>query len=169
MSELRIVDLAAAGAGLAAAPRPVRVLWQERDNLAFIARGRPGRSEFHIDPSDEIMVMLKGEMELHYLTPQGERKVATLRQGEMLHCPAGLPHSPRFPPDAVLLVIERPRKPGEVDRFLWLCECCEKQLYEAAREVADYRSDPVTSVYDEFYGTPGQRSCSHCGHVAKRP
>ena len=30
------------------------MLWQEPDSLAFVARGREYRSEFHIDPADEV-------------------------------------------------------------------------------------------------------------------
>ena len=37
--------------------------------------GREGRSEFHVDPSDEVMYMIKGDMNLHYRTPEGEEKV----------------------------------------------------------------------------------------------
>lgn len=146
-------------AELAASARPLQVLWQERDMLAFVARGRAHRSEFHVDPSDEIMQMLKGRMELHYLTPDGVRKVAAIAEGEILHCPAGTPHSPRFAPDAYLLVIERKRKAGELGRFRWFCERCERKLFEATRQVADHREDPVSGVDQEFYGSPANRTC----------
>jgi 3-hydroxyanthranilate 3,4-dioxygenase len=145
---------------------PVRVLWPEQDMLVFVARGREHRSEFHIDPSDEIMHMLKGQMDLHYLTPAGEHKIAVMHEGDILHCPAGTPHSPRFSPDAYLLVIERHRRPGELDRFLWFCERCEATLFEATRQVADYRQDPVSSVYQEFYSSAAHRTCRTCGYVA---
>ena len=42
--------------------RYVKVLWQSDDTLMFIARGRAYRSAFHINPSDEHMTMLKGNM-----------------------------------------------------------------------------------------------------------
>jgi 3-hydroxyanthranilate 3,4-dioxygenase len=168
MRAMKTANLDRVIAEIGASPRPVSVLWQEDDMLAFGARGRAGRSEFHIDPSDEIMQMLKGRMELHYLTPEGERRVAVLEEGEVLHCPAGMPHSPRFPPDAFLLVIERRRKPGEIDRFLWFCERCGEKLYEATRQVADYRDDPVSGVYAEFYGSAANCTCRRCGHEAPR-
>jgi 3-hydroxyanthranilate 3,4-dioxygenase len=166
---MKLANLDDVIAALGAAPRPVQVLWQEQDMLAFVARGRAHRSEFHVDPSDEIMQMLKGRMDLHYLTPTGERKVAAIAEGEVLHCPAGTPHSPRFSPDAYLLVIERRRKPGELDRFLWFCERCEAKLFETTREVADYRDDPVSDAYAEFYRSPAHRTCGRCGHVAPKP
>ncbi len=169
MSELRAINLSQITDGIKNAPGPVSILWQERDTLAFVARGREHRSEFHIDPSDEIMYMVKGDMDLHYMTPEGEHKVAVIRQGEIIHCPAGTPHSPRFPPDSFVLVLERKRRPEERDRFTWYCERCGFQLYESIKHVADYRDDPVSRVYEEFYGTESHRTCAKCGHVTPRP
>src|SRR6185295_10094292 len=44
------------------------VLWQEPESLAFVARGREYRSEFHVNDSDEFTYMIKGTMNLHYRT-----------------------------------------------------------------------------------------------------
>ena len=113
--------------------------------------------------------MVKGDMALHYRTPEGEEKVLTVREGEIMHCPAGTPHSPRFAPDAFVLVMERKRRPDERDCFLWYCPGCDAQLYEAVRHVADYREDPVSRVYEEFYGSDAHRTCGKCGRVVERP
>ena len=122
--ELQAVDLGQIMDAIRAGPGPVKVLWQEPETIAFVARGREHRSEFHVDPSDEVMYMVKGDMSLHYRTPAGEEKVAVIKEGEMIHCPAGTPHSPRFSPDSFVLVLERQRRPGEQDRFVWFCERC---------------------------------------------
>ena len=169
MLNLGSIDFADVMAAINASPKPVSILWQTPDTIAFVARGRVGRSEFHVDPSDEVMYMVKGEMALHYRTPEGEEKILTVREGEIMHCPAGVPHSPRFAPDAFVLVLERPRRPQEQDRFLWYCQGCGGQIYEAARHVADYRDDPVSRVYEEFYGSEVNRTCPKCGQVASRP
>ena len=169
MDVLRAVDLGPVMSAIASASRPISVLWQTDDSIAFVARGREGRSEFHVDPSDEVMLMLKGEMALHYRTPDGEEKVATIREGEILHCPAGTPHSPRFAPDSYVLVLERKRRPGEEDRFQWYCAACRAPLYEAVKQVGDWRDDPVSAVYQEFYRAESHRTCGKCGHVASRP
>ena len=169
MLNLSSINFAEVMATIKASTRPVSILWQTHDSIAFVARGRAGRSEFHVDPSDEVMYMVKGDMALHYRTPEGEEKVLTVREGEIMHCPAGTPHSPRFAPDAFVLVMERKRRPEERDRFLWFCPGCGAQLYETARHVADYREDPVSRVYEEFYGSEVNRTCKRCGHVATRP
>jgi 3-hydroxyanthranilate 3,4-dioxygenase len=169
MTELKAVNLAEISEGVSKSVKPVSILWQAPDTIAFVARGRKGRSEFHSDPSDEVMYMIKGVMDLHYRTPEGEEKVAVVREGEIIYCPAGVLHSPRFSPDSFLLVLERKRRAGEKDRFMWYCEKCKAELYQAVRHVADYREDPVSRVYEEFYSEESHRNCGKCGHVTVRP
>ena len=169
MSELAAVNLGEISDTIKRDRKRVSILWQEPDTLAFVARGREYRSEFHIDPSDEVMYMIKGEMDLHYITSEGERKVAVVGEGEIIYCPAGTPHSPRFSPDSFLLVLERKRRPEEQDRFVWFCEQCNAELYETVKHVRDYREDPVSRVYEEFYSAESHRTCTKCGHVTPRP
>ena len=169
MSEMRAVNFPQIMTDIRSSSRPVSVLWQAPDSVAFVARGREHRSEFHNDPSDEVMYMIKGDMNLHYRTPDGEEKVAVVREGEIIYCPAGVPHSPRFSPDSFVLVLGRKRRPEELDRFAWYCAQCGAQLYESIKHVGDYRDDPVSRVYAEFYGTESHRTCAKCGHVTPRP
>ncbi len=169
MNPMPIVDLLARGRELAARGERVGVLWQEPESLAFVARGREYRSEFHVNPSDEVMLMIKGEMRLHYRTPEGKEEVAVVKEGSTIYTPAGVPHSPRFPPDAYLLVIERQRRPGEIDTFRWFCPKCDAPLHEEKAEVHDYRADPVSKAYNRFFDNEGFRTCKSCGHVMPKP
>lgn len=169
MSDLKAINLGAITDGISKATRPVNILWQAEDTIAFVARGRDHRSEFHSDPSDEVMYMIKGDMNLHYRTPEGEEKIALIKEGEIIYCPAGVPHSPRFPRDAFVLVMERKRRAGEQDRFNWYCAKCDSPLYESIKHVADYNQDPVSRVYEEFYSSDAHRTCGKCGHVTPRP
>jgi 3-hydroxyanthranilate 3,4-dioxygenase len=169
MRPMPIANLDDIARGLAQSGQRVSVLWQEPESLAFVARGREYRSEFHINPADEVMYMIKGEMRLHYRTPEGKEEVAVLPQGATIHTPAGVPHSPRFPPDAFLLVIERQRRAGEVDRFLWFCPNCDALLHEERAVVSDYRADPVSKAYQRFFGSAELRTCKSCGHVMPAP
>ena len=59
MLPMPIADLNAIADDLADTGERVRVLWQRPDTLAFVARGREYRSEFHINPSDEVMYMIR--------------------------------------------------------------------------------------------------------------
>jgi 3-hydroxyanthranilate 3,4-dioxygenase len=169
MRPMPIASLPEIARGLAESGHRVSVLWQEPESLAFVARGREYRSEFHINPADEVMYMIKGEMRLHYRTPAGKEEVAVLKEGSTIHTPAGVPHSPRFPPDAFLLVIERQRRDGEVDRFQWFCPQCDALLHEERAVVSDYRADPVSKAYQRFFGSADLRTCKSCGHVMPAP
>ncbi len=165
MYQMPIVNLMGEGDKLTESGRRVSVLWQEPESLVFVARGRDYRSEFHINPTDEMMYMIKGEMRLHYRTPEGKEEVAILKEGEVIYTPAGIPHSPRFPSDAYLLVQERKRKEGEVDRFHWYCPECDAFLHEETFTVSDYSVDPVGKAYKRFFDSEEHRTCKECGHV----
>tara|TARA_R110000787_G_scaffold35825_8_gene91766 strand:+ start:4225 stop:4734 length:510 start_codon:yes stop_codon:yes gene_type:complete len=169
MKPMPIADLEAVTRELAETGKRVSVLWQEENSLAFVARGREYRSEFHIDPCDEVMLMIKGDMRLHYRTPEGKEEVAILKEGATIHTPAGVPHSPRFPPDAFVLVIERKRRDGEIDRFQWFCESCDNFLHEERFVVSDYTTDPVSKAYANFFDSEEFRTCSECGTIMPTP
>ena len=169
MLPMPIADLNAIASELAASGDRVRVLWQEPESLAFVARGREYRSEFHIDPADEVMYMIKGEMNLHFRDPDGKEDISVLREGEVVYTAAGVPHSPRFPPDAFLLVMERKRREGEVDIFQWFCRSCDHLLHEEQFIVSDYATDPVSKAYANFFDSEAFRTCDECGEVMPRP
>jgi 3-hydroxyanthranilate 3,4-dioxygenase len=169
MFSMPIVDLLEQGRKLADSGKRVSVLWQHSDTLVFVARGREYRSEFHINPSDETMQMIKGEMRLHYRTPEGKEAVAVISEGSMIYTPAGTPHSPRFPPDAFALISERKRREGEIDRFHWYCAKCDGFLHEESFVVRDYAEDPVSKAYRRFYDSEDFRTCKTCGEVMPAP
>ncbi len=169
MLPMPIADLHDITRQLAESGEQVRVLWQQPGSLAFIARGRAYRSEFHIDPSDEVMYMIKGEMRLHYRTPEGEEEVTVLPEGSAIFTAAGVPHSPRFPPDAFVLIMERQRLEGEIDRFQWFCPDCDAFLHEETFIVGDYAVDPVSRAYRNFFDSEEFRTCKACGTIMPRP
>jgi 3-hydroxyanthranilate 3,4-dioxygenase len=169
MFSMPIVDLLERGRKLAESGKRVTVLWQHPDTLMFLARGREYRSEFHINPSDETMHMVKGEMRLHYRTPEGKEEVAVIAEGSMIYTPAGTPHSPRFPPDAFALISERKRRDGEIDRFHWYCTKCDNLLHEESFVVRDYAEDPVSKAYKNFFDSEEFRTCKKCGEVTPAP
>ena len=169
MKELVAVDLEDAMRGVRESGQGRRVLWQDSESIAFLSRGRKMRTDFHIDPSDEVTLQIAGEQRLHYLTPEGEEKIALIRPGQMLLCPGGVPHSPRVTEDAWFVVIERKRCAGEEDRFLWRCGRCGEKVYDVAVEVGDYSLDPVSRVHERFYNDERLRTCKSCGAVVPRP
>ena len=169
MFQMPIVDLLARGRDLADSGKRVSVLWQHDDTLVFLARGREYRSEFHINPSDETMQMIKGRMQLHYRTPEGKEQIAVIPEGSIIYTPAGTPHSPRFPSDGFALISERKRRAGEIDRFHWYCAACDGFLHEEKFVVRDYAEDPVSKAYKHFFDSEKFRTCEKCGEVMPAP
>lgn len=169
MLSMPIVQLLEEGRRLTDSGRRVSVLWQHADTLVFLARGREYRSEFHINPSDETMQMIKGDMRLHYRTPEGKEDVAIIPEGAIIYTPAGTPHSPRFPPDAFALISERKRRAGEIDGFQWFCRKCDAILHEERFVVEDYALDPVSKAYKHFFNSKEFRTCKQCGEMMPAP
>jgi len=169
MSKMPIVSLPDTARELGESGKRVNVLWQHTDSLVFMARGREYRSEFHINPSDEMMYPVKGDLKLHYRTADGKEEIAEVPEGSVIYTPAGTPHSPRFAPDAYLLVVERQRREGEVDRFQWYCPKCDTLLHEERFVVSDYRADPVSKAYQSFFDSEEARTCKKCKNVMPKP
>lgn len=169
MNPLPIADLMQVGRSLSESGKRVNVLWQQPDSLAFIARGREYRSEFHINASDEFTYMIKGTMNLHYRDESGKEGILVIPEGSTNFMPGNVPHSPRFPPDAFALIVERGRREGEVDRFQWFCPKCDSLLHEERAVVDDYKKDFVTRAYANFFDNEQHRTCKKCGNVMPKP
>jgi 3-hydroxyanthranilate 3,4-dioxygenase len=169
MLKMPNVDFEAIMRELTETGRRTQQLWITPDSLAFIARGREYRSEFHINPSYEIQYSLKGDLHLHYRTPDGKEHIDFVPEGSCLYQPPLVPHSPRFAPDAFQFVIERARGAGEIDRFHWYCPNCDAFLHEETYTVHNYEGDPVGKAYANFFKSEEFRTCKACGTVAPAP
>src|SRR5262249_57861643 len=112
MPKMPIISLPTTARELGESGKRVNVFWQHTDSLVFMARGREYRSEFHINPSDEGMYPVKGDLKLHFRTEDGKEAIAEVPEASVIYTPAGTPHSPRFAPDAYLLVVEPQRRAG---------------------------------------------------------
>jgi 3-hydroxyanthranilate 3,4-dioxygenase len=146
-----------------------RVLWQDSESIAFLSSGRKERWDFHVDPADEVTLQLTGVQHLVYRDEAGKEHTADIKAGQILLCPAGVPHSPRLEPNSWFIVFERKRKAGEIDYFKWFCNKCGEKVYETAAEVGDYRADPVGQVYQKFSSDEKLRTCKNCGTVVPVP
>lgn len=165
MEKLPVVDLHAVTDELEKSGQRVKVLWQYPGSLAFVARGRDYRSEFHVNASDEVTFMIKGTMNLHHRSPEGEESITVIPEGSSNWMPPNTEHSPRFPSDAYALILERGRLENEIDRFRWYCQKCGSFLHEEEFVVDDYTKDPVSTAYKNFFEDEAARTCDKCGHV----
>jgi 3-hydroxyanthranilate 3,4-dioxygenase len=140
-----------------------KVIWEDSQFTAMIIRGPNARRDFHVDPSDEIFYMLKGDMVLEYLQG-GARREQRIREGELMLVPAFTPHSPHRPPNSWGLVVEVKRRPEETESLLWLCERCDAKLHQVTMHVADIERE-LKAALEAFDASPALRTCRHCGHV----
>jgi len=141
-----------------------RRIWEDSDFIAFVTRGPNSRTDFHIDPGDEIFYQLEGELNLHYMTPEQKHEIAVIKEGELFLLPANVPHSPRRGEGSWTFVIERKRRPDEQDRFVWYCEGCGTKLYETTVRFED-PSDAVKRANDSMKTNKEMRTCPRCGKV----
>ncbi len=141
-----------------------RTNWEDSDFIAFVTRGPNSRTDFHIDPGDEIFYQLEGELNLHFMTPEQKHEIAFIKEGELFLLPANVPHSPRRGEGSWTFVIERKRRPDEQDRFVWYCEGCGTKLYETTVRFED-PSDAVKRANDSMKTNKEMRTCPRCGEV----
>ncbi|MPZ14897.1 MAG: 3-hydroxyanthranilate 3,4-dioxygenase [Chloroflexi bacterium] len=141
-----------------------KVIWEDSQFTAMVIRGPNARRDFHVDPSDEIFYMLKGDMELEYMHAASTRRTATIREGEIMLVPAMVPHAPHRPADTWGLVIERKRRPDETESLLWFCDRCSAKLHEVTMHVADIETQ-LRDEIQRFEASEELRTCRACGHV----
>ena len=61
------------------------------------------------------------------------------------------------------------RREGEIDRFQWFCPKCDELLHEVKAVVDDYKNDPVSKAYQQFFDSEDARTCKKCGNVMPKP
>jgi 3-hydroxyanthranilate 3,4-dioxygenase len=140
-----------------------KVIWEDSQFTAMIIRGPNARRDFHVDPSDEIFYMLKGDMVLEYMR-DGTRQEQLIREGELLLVPALTPHSPHRPADTWGLVVEIKRTPDQTETLLWFCDRCDAQLHDVTMHVADIEKE-LRAAIEHFDARVELRTCRACGYV----
>ena len=141
-------------------------VFADGDFVIMVVGGPNARKDYHVDPGQEFFYQLEGDMVLK--TMQDGRAVdLPIREGEVLLIPPLLPHSPQRGANTVGLVIERARRPGELDGFQWYCERCGERLYEEFFTLTDIEQQ-FPPVFERFFADPKKRTCRHCGAVMER-
>jgi 3-hydroxyanthranilate 3,4-dioxygenase len=141
-------------------------LFDEGEFIVMVVGGPNARKDYHDDPGDEFFYQLEGDMLLRTVQ-DGRRIDVPIRQGEVLLLPAHVPHSPQRFADTVGLVIERRRRPGEADGFLWFCERCDHPLHSEYLQVTDIEAQ-LPPVFERFWSNPEHTVCRRCGAVMHR-
>ena len=136
----------------------------QEDFIVMVVGGPNQRTDYHVDPYEEVFYQLKGTMHVNLQTPEGKATV-TIGPGEMWVLPRNMPHSPQRPEaGSIGLVFERPREPGLLEHFQWYCLECNNRIYDVELQVTDIVKD-LPPVFERFYGDEAARTCANCGAV----
>ena len=65
------------------------------------------------------------------------------------------------------LVVERKRRTGEADGFLWYCERCDARLYSEYLQITNIETQ-LPPVFERFWSNPEHTGCRQCGSVLKK-
>jgi 3-hydroxyanthranilate 3,4-dioxygenase len=134
-----------------------------KDLIVMIVGGPNSRTDFHIDPGEELFYQIEGEMTLR-VVDDGKRQDISIKAGEMFLLPAWVPHSPQRRAQSVGLVVERRRRAGELDAFAWFCERCDAQLFREDLQLQSIVAD-LPAVFARYENNVEHRTCKSCGWV----
>jgi 3-hydroxyanthranilate 3,4-dioxygenase len=144
-----------------------KLLFEDSGFIVMAVGGPNSRKDFHHDPSEELFLQIEGAMVLKTVQ---HRKVVDvpIRAGEIFLLPREMPHSPRRPAGTVGIVVERRRRPEELDGFSWYCENCGHQLH-LERVPVRHIETQLPEIFARFYSNLTSRTCSVCGTVMQAP
>ncbi len=144
-----------------------QVFRDNKDFIVMVVGGPNARKDYHYNEGEEFFYQLEGDIVLKVIE-DGKPVDIPIREGEIFLLPGKTPHSPRRPANTVGLVMERYRREGEQDGFLWFCENCGTKLYEEYVVVTDIVQQlPV--VMNNFFANEEHRTCKNCGTVMEPP
>lgn len=141
-------------------------VFRDSEFIIMVVGGPNARKDYHVDPAEEFFYQLEGDIVLKTIQ-DGKAVDVPIREGEILLLPPRVPHSPQRVASSIGLVIERERRPGELDGFQWYCENCSNLLYEEFLPMTDI--EKLGEIFERFYSSPEYRTCRKCGEVMERP
>jgi len=144
-----------------------KMVWRDSEFLVMVVGGPNRRKDYHVEEGEEFFYQVEGDIVVRVMDSDGPRDVV-VKQGEIFLLPARVPHSPQRPENTVGLVIERVRKPGELDHLRWYCEGCGEVLHDAAFQLEDLGTQ-LAPIIENFYADESLRTCRGCGAVMEVP
>jgi 3-hydroxyanthranilate 3,4-dioxygenase len=121
-------------------------VFEQGEFIIMVVGGPNARQDYHDDPGEEFFYQL---------------------EGEVLLLPAHVPHSPQRFADTVGLVVERKRRAGEADGFLWYCDRCDARLYSEYLQLTDIETQ-LPPVFERFWSNPEHTVCRACGSSLRK-
>lgn len=133
-----------------------KLVYGEGSWKVMVVGGPNERADYHIEEGEEFFFQLRGDMCLKVVEQGAPRDIA-IREGQMLMLPARVPHSPNRYADTAGLVMERARRPGELDGLRYYTADFAAVLYEEWFHCADLGKD-LKPVIDRFHASDAKRT-----------
>jgi 3-hydroxyanthranilate 3,4-dioxygenase len=137
-------------------------VWEDTDFIVTVLGGPNARNDYHDDPLEEFFYQIKGDIILR-LMDLGKPLDMPIREGEIFLLPPHVRHSPQRKAGTYGLVIERQRKPDEIDGFEWFCDNCHALVHRIEVHVSSLITD-LPKAFEEYYSTVAKGNCKACGH-----
>ncbi|WP_291725066.1 3-hydroxyanthranilate 3,4-dioxygenase [Bernardetia sp.] len=144
-----------------------QVYLDNEDYIVMVVGGPNSRKDYHYNESEELFYQLEGNIVVKIIE-DGKFVDIPIKAGEMFLLPPKVPHSPQRTEGSIGLVIERYRREGEEDGFMWYCENCGNKLYEERFELTDIVAQ-LPKVMQTFYNSEELRTCNKCNTVMQPP
>src|SRR6266478_3036760 len=139
------------------------VLMWNSDFMVMVVGGPNQRSDFHVNPGEELYYQVEGDIVLKIREGDEVREIP-IRQGDIFLLPAHVPHSPQRPANTVGLVVEMRRAQQELDYMRWYCKKCGALVHEASLHSVDLAKQ-LKPIIEEFKSKQELRTCKSCGTV----
>ena len=144
-----------------------RNLYNEGGFMLFVVGGPNQRTDWHIDPREELFYQIEGDMLLR-VVDDGAFVDIWIREGELFRLPPNVPHSPQRFAGTLGVVCEYARDPGELDGVRWYCPGCGAVLHEQWLQMVDTTTQ-LAPIFERFYGDVAARTCGGCGALHPAP
>jgi len=144
-----------------------KMVWKDAEFLVMVVGGPNRRKDFHVEEGDEFFYQIAGDITLRIME-DGKVRDIEIKEGDIFLLPARIPHSPQRPANTIGMVLERQRKPGELDHLRWYCEQCGDVLHDAAFQLEDLASQ-LKPIIEKFYADESMRTCKGCHAVMQPP
>lgn len=147
-------------------------LFPESDDMVLFVSGGPNtRNDYHVNPTEELFLQLKGDIAVRIRPLDGSKpREVVIKEGEIFLLPRWVPHRPQRPANTLGLIVEFPRPEGQLDGLRWYCTNpkCDKLVHEITWRLKKIDEDLAIHM-NAFWGGPvSTRTCKHCGTIIER-
>lgn len=144
-----------------------KVIYKDAEFIVMVVGGPNSRKDFHYNESEEFFFQLEGDI-IVTIQEDGKAVQVPIKEGEIFLLPPKVPHNPIRFKNTIGLVMERRRRPGEMDGLMWFCEKCNHKLFEEKFVLNDIASQ-FQGIFEKFYNSMELKTCKSCGTVMEPP